>query len=272
MDEELHNLPPPSFDATEEPAPKEPRKGIRPQSSKAKGRRLQQWAASQYKEAFPHLQGNDVRSLSMGAAGDDLILSPAALEVLPYNFEMKNVEKFQLWSTLRQVGKRHTECEDDTVPCVVAKKNRAQPVTIVPLGHLIHLLQCTVTPVGQDGAIPEASVDTMVAVGEEVSLDDALYSALSGVSSAVSSSNGIISMLHYHFFVQAKSKFNFWNYWGDLWSRYKSSDACPVVVFNRGDSRAVVYAMMPFFAHVDLLKARWAHVRKRKILALMAET
>lgn len=112
---------------------------MRPQSAKAKGRRFQQWCATRFKQAFPHLEGNDIRSLSMGAAGDDLILSPAALKVLPYNFEMKNVENLQLWATIRQTENRN-DPTSNTLPCIALRKNHTNPIIVIPFLHFCDLV------------------------------------------------------------------------------------------------------------------------------------
>lgn len=113
---------------------------MRPQSAKAKGRRFQQWCAARFKQLFPHLEGNDIRSVSMGCSGDDLILSPLALKVLPYNFEMKNVENLQLWATIRQTEKRDDDTSN-TLPCIALRKNRTNPIVVVSFMHFCDLIQ-----------------------------------------------------------------------------------------------------------------------------------
>jgi len=126
----------------EEPPPRpaaDKRKGIRPQSCKAKGRKFQQEIERRLKEIFP-LEGNDVRSTSMGCSGSDLVLSPRALAYLPYDFELKNQENVQLWATLKQTRSR---IDETVMPLVVIRKNRTKPVAVVPIVHFIHL--CTGT-------------------------------------------------------------------------------------------------------------------------------
>lgn len=63
---------------------------MRVQSAKAKGRRLQQLVAQRLLQAFPHLTDDDVRSIGMGQAGDDIQMSARAKEAIPYGFECKN--------------------------------------------------------------------------------------------------------------------------------------------------------------------------------------
>ncbi len=216
----------------EKPKPVQ-RKGIRPQSCKSKGRRLQQWAAVELKKAFPHLQGNDVRSLSMGAAGDDLILSPLALQVLPYNFEMKNVEQFQLWATLQQVMKRYSEAQangENTLPCVVVKRNHVQPVAIIPLGHFFNLQQAKIM------GVYGSHTDMLCALP----LAPVLLQHAPSTPVVVNEHKGL----------------NFWKEW-------EQARTTGMLAFNRGLPDHVAFVAMDFFVFVDLLQARqMANVKK----------
>jgi len=129
------------------------RKGICPQSCKAKGRKFQQEIERRLKAAFP-LTGNDIRSTSMGCSGSDLILSPRALQYLPYDFELKNQENVQLWATLKQTRSR---IEDDSVmPLVVIRKNRTKPVAVVPI---VHYFQLRTRTFGQ--IVPDVTLATL---------------------------------------------------------------------------------------------------------------
>ena len=59
---------------------------MKPQSAKAKGRRLQQ----QFRELLIEELGihpEDIESRSMGAGGEDLIMARAAREKFPYSIE-----------------------------------------------------------------------------------------------------------------------------------------------------------------------------------------
>ena len=65
---------------------------MRPQSAKAKGRRLQQWVRDQLIEHL-EVHPEDIESRSMGAGGEDLIMSRSAREKFNFSIECKNVEK-----------------------------------------------------------------------------------------------------------------------------------------------------------------------------------
>ena len=58
-------------------------------SGKAKGANGQKEMRDLLLSAFPELELDDVRSTSMGAPGEDLLLSPAARRLIPFNIEVK---------------------------------------------------------------------------------------------------------------------------------------------------------------------------------------
>ena len=265
---------------------------MRPQSAKAKGRRLQQWAADQYKARFPHLEGNDVRSLSMGASGDDLILSPAALSVLPYNYEMKNCENFQLWATLRQTEARHES--DEHYPCIVVKRNHINPLCVIPFGHFAHLLRFEMAGVRDDGVLPAQPFNQRIAAGALLSAlgiatgspGENLHMALSaGIAFALLDPRAVKGVgpqtlqmqdrriLH----VQGGTRFNFWETWDRIVALNKAEKKANnggrdhILAFDRGDSAATIYVAMPFEVHLGLLEARWKHIRQKQICELLAE-
>lgn len=208
---------------------KAPRGKMRPQSCKAKGRRLQQYCAAALKKAFPFLQGNDIRSISMGAAGDDLILSPAALAVLPYNFEMKNIENLSLWATLEQVLRRYYLQDQGipTFPCVVLKRNHVDPVGIIPFGHLVSRM---------DSAV---DVDPMLVTENLQDMWRQYEEKCPWASSCVVETYN-------------KRTLNFWAYWDAMKTRVKKQN--PILLFNRGDPQYTVFAAMPFAFLVQLLQ------------------
>ena len=75
----------------------------RVQSNKEKGRRLQRLIAADLARALA-LDAADVRSASMGAAGEDVLLSPRARSAFPYSIECKNAERLNIWAALAQAA------------------------------------------------------------------------------------------------------------------------------------------------------------------------
>lgn len=96
-------------------------------SCKAKGRRHQQWVRD--KMIFyscGDLTLDDVRSTSMGAGGEDILLSPLARSIYPYTFECKNVEKLNIWDAYKQAQYHADKVGYDAV--VVFTRNHAKPL------------------------------------------------------------------------------------------------------------------------------------------------
>lgn len=110
---------------------------MRPQSCKAKGRRLQQTIVSDLLERFPHLGDDDVRSTSMGAHGEDVQLSPAARRVIPYSFEAKNQERMNIWSAIEQ---SEANKPTGTHSVIVFKKNGQPAYAAVKWTHFVNLI------------------------------------------------------------------------------------------------------------------------------------
>jgi len=110
--------------------------GIKTQSAKAKGRRLQQTVRDSILNAFPNLETDDVRSTSMGAGGEDVQLSPAARKLFPYTVECKNLAKIAVYNYYVQAT-GHNDYE----PLVVIKQDRSKPLAVVDLEHFMELVK-----------------------------------------------------------------------------------------------------------------------------------
>ena len=110
-----------------------------PRSSKAKGRRLQNFVRDMLREIYtPELHEDDIKSQTMGMTGEDIVLSPAAREMCSFSFECKNVERLQMWQAIDQC---ETNKPDGTEPAVVFKKNGKQPYVAIPLAVFCDMLQ-----------------------------------------------------------------------------------------------------------------------------------
>lgn len=114
---------------------------MRPQSAKAKGRRLQQEVRDAVLDAFPQLEADDVRSTSMGASGADLLLSPAARKVFPFYAECKNVESLNIHKAISQARDGAAKAKSNAEPLVVFRKNGTQSFAAISFQLLLQLLQ-----------------------------------------------------------------------------------------------------------------------------------
>ena len=107
---------------------------MKPQSAKAKGRRLQQ----QFRELLIEELGihpEDIESRSMGAGGEDLIMARAAREKFPYSIECKNVEKLNVWEAYKQAEENSKNYE----PVVVMKKNNHKTLVVIDAEHFVKI-------------------------------------------------------------------------------------------------------------------------------------
>jgi hypothetical protein len=112
---------------------------MKPQSAKAKGRRLQQRVVREILKAFPHLSEDDVRSTSMGAGGEDVQLSHAARASVPFSLECKNVEKLNVWAALEQAAANAR----GNSPCLIFSRNNCGAYAAIPFETFLELLKPT---------------------------------------------------------------------------------------------------------------------------------
>jgi len=108
---------------------------MKPSSAKQKGRSLQAWIRDRLLETFPSLKPDDVRNTSSGAQGEDVQLSPAARELIPFQIECKNLARIAVYKFYEQ-AKTHGEHE----PLVFIKQNRSDPLVILDARVFFKLL------------------------------------------------------------------------------------------------------------------------------------
>ena len=99
---------------------------MKTQSRKAKGRRLQQKFMQLLIEKL-EIDPEDIESRSMGAGGEDLIMSKAARQKFPFSVECKNQERLNVWSAWEQAKGNRGIYE----PLVVIKKNGVDPLVVL---------------------------------------------------------------------------------------------------------------------------------------------
>ena len=99
---------------------------MKPQSCKAKGRKLQQMVRDLILEIFPELKPDDVRSTAMGQNGEDVQLSTAARQLLPFQIECKNKKEVAVINWLKQAS-----THGNYTPILIAKQNYSDPVVVI---------------------------------------------------------------------------------------------------------------------------------------------
>ena len=106
---------------------------MKTQSAKAKGRNLQKWVVNKLIEEFD-IHPEDIKSCSMGAGGEDVVMARAAREKFPFSVECKNVEKLNVWDAYEQAKANSSGYE----PIVVMKKNHKKPLVVLDAEHFIY--------------------------------------------------------------------------------------------------------------------------------------
>jgi|TARA_R110000787_G_scaffold285070_2_gene399726 hypothetical protein len=106
-----------------------------PKTAKAKGRRLQQLVVKKLLLLLPGVQPDDIQSRSMGANGEDIMLSPYARSKFPYSVECKNQEKINLWKAWEQTQGN----AEDYQPLLIVGKNNTKPLAVVDLDYFLNL-------------------------------------------------------------------------------------------------------------------------------------
>ena len=109
---------------------------MRTQSRKAKGRRLQQKFMQLLIEKLD-IDPEDIESRSMGAGGEDLIMSKAARHKFPYSIECKNQEKLNIWAAWEQANNNKGIYE----PLIVIKKNGVSPLVVLDAENFLELVK-----------------------------------------------------------------------------------------------------------------------------------
>jgi hypothetical protein len=109
---------------------------MKPRSAKNKGKRLQNKVRDLILEKFTQLEPDDVRSITMGDSGEDILLSPAARRLFPFSVECKNQEKLNIWSSLEQAEGN----SGNHPPLVIFKRNRTKTYAVLEFDELLKLL------------------------------------------------------------------------------------------------------------------------------------
>lgn len=109
-------------------------------SAKAKGRRLQQEVRDLLLRAAYWLQPDDIRSTSMGASGEDILMSPAARAVFPIVIECANQEQLNIWAKMRQAEARASTTPGAKTAVLFFRRNNSRTYACLPAEHLVEFL------------------------------------------------------------------------------------------------------------------------------------
>ena len=73
----------------------------------------------------------------MGQSGRDISLSPAAEKIIPFDVEVKNQEKLNIWSAINQA---ESNTKEGRIPMVVFTRNRSKTYAVIEFDKLTDLL------------------------------------------------------------------------------------------------------------------------------------
>ena len=113
---------------------------MKTQSCKAKGRIGQQEVCKEILEFFPTLEKEDVRSRSMGSAGEDIMLSTKALYYLPFDIEVKRRKKIGVCRFWEQAEFRTGEGSHIPLVCFREDGKKANWFATLKLKDFLFLL------------------------------------------------------------------------------------------------------------------------------------
>lgn len=109
-------------------------------SNKAKGRKGQQDVVKILLKTFTELDSDDLRSCPMGSQGEDVLMSPLARTVIPWNIEVKRGKAFNMVKACKQANYRVKpvdcpvkDCTEQELGCYTCKglgKVLYEPVAI----------------------------------------------------------------------------------------------------------------------------------------------
>ena len=108
---------------------------MKPSSAKAKGRNFQNKVREMIIKKLG-INEHDIKTAVMGESGEDIILSPAARDLIPFSFECKNQERLNIWESLSQ---SEDNCGEH-IPAVVFKRNRTKTYIALELEEFLKII------------------------------------------------------------------------------------------------------------------------------------
>jgi hypothetical protein len=130
---------------------------MRTSSAKAKGRRATVELTEALLAAFPMLETGDIRAVSSGCPGVDVVMSPLAQATLPFAIEVKNQESLNIWQSLKQ-AESHAE-GTSLMPLLAFRRNRSQMYVALSLSDFIRIITSGITTSNTRERTPTASTD-----------------------------------------------------------------------------------------------------------------
>ena len=109
-------------------------------SAKAKGRRASLETIELLRKYCPDLREDDIRAASSGSNGPDVLLSPAAQDLLPLVIENKCQESLNIWAAYAQAESHRAE-GSTLAPTVFFRRNRSKLMVCLSAEDFIRLIR-----------------------------------------------------------------------------------------------------------------------------------
>lgn len=114
---------------------------MKTRSAKSKGARLQKAVTLRLRELFSEiLQEDDIVSQTMGVNGTDVVLSPTAKNLIPYDIECKNVETLVSATMKSAIEQAESNTLDGRIPLLIFKSNNQPERVILKLDDFLELI------------------------------------------------------------------------------------------------------------------------------------
>lgn len=112
-------------------------------SAKAKGRRGAQEVVALLLKHAPSLTGDDIKANTGSVPGEDIHFSPLARSIYPISSEVKNVEKLNIYTALKQASvhaEKNLKKNISTEPVVFFRRNKTKLYVAVDAEYFVKLL------------------------------------------------------------------------------------------------------------------------------------
>lgn len=114
---------------------------MKTRSAKNKGKRLQNLVTLKFRELFRGiLTEGDIQSQTMGVNGTDVVLSPSAKNLIPYDIECKNNESLVGAVMADAIEQAETNTEQGRIPLLIFKSNNQPERVILRLDDFMDLI------------------------------------------------------------------------------------------------------------------------------------
>ena len=104
-------------------------------SAKNKGRTLQKWTIQKLIDIL-NIHPEDIENRSMGAGGEDVIMSRAARDKFPFSIECKNQEAINVWASYEQ---SKANCGNYEPIVIIKRRAQKRPLIVLDAETFIKL-------------------------------------------------------------------------------------------------------------------------------------